>query len=43
MPYNPWRRYLADLARELGIPHVEEHELPMEGRSRVVLGDFSPR
>jgi hypothetical protein len=43
MPYNPWRRYLADLARELGFPHVEEQELPMEGRSRVVLGDFSAR
>ncbi len=42
MPYNPWRRYLADLARELGFPHVAEHELPMEGRARVVLGDFAP-
>ncbi|MFY0524608.1 hypothetical protein ACN28I_16055 [Archangium gephyra] len=42
MPYNPWRRYLADLARELGVPHVEEQELPMEGRARVVLGDFRP-
>ena len=41
MPYNPWRRHLAELARELGFPHVEEVELPMEGRARVVLGDFT--
>ncbi len=41
MPYNPWRRYLAELARERGFPHVEEHALPMEGRAQVVLGDFS--
>ncbi|HEX8433640.1 hypothetical protein [Archangium sp.] len=40
MPYNPWRRHLAELARELGFPTVEEHELPMEGRSRVILGEF---
>jgi hypothetical protein len=40
MPYNPWRRHLAELARELGFPHVEEVVLPMEGRARVVLGDF---
>ena len=42
MPYNPWRRYLADLAREHGFSTVEEHALPMEGRARVVLGDFTP-
>ncbi|MET0402106.1 MAG: hypothetical protein ABW123_06860 [Cystobacter sp.] len=42
MPYNPWRRYLADLAREQGFVTVEEHALPMEGRARVVLGDFGP-
>jgi len=41
MPYNPWRRHLAEVARELGFPHVEEVELPMEGRARVVLGDFA--
>lgn len=41
MPYNPWRRHLAELARELGFPHVEEVGLPMEGRARVVLGDFA--
>ena len=43
MPYNPWRRHLADLAREQGFTSVEEHELPMEGRARVVLGTFAPR
>jgi hypothetical protein len=39
MPYNPWRRYLAQLAGELGFRTVEEHVLPMEGRARVVLGE----
>lgn len=38
MPYNPWRRHLADLARELGFPIVEEVELPMDGRARVLIG-----
>ena len=42
MPYNPWRRHLAELARELGFPHVEEHTLPMEGRALVVVGHFGP-
>ncbi len=42
MPYNPWRRHLADLARTLGFPHVAEHALPMEGRATVVFGDFAP-
>ena len=37
MPYNPWRRHLAELGRELGFA-VEEHELPMEGRAKVVWG-----
>ena len=41
MPYNPWRRHLADLARERGFTSVEEHALPMEGRSLVVLGEFA--
>ena len=40
MPYNPWRRHLAELARSLGFAHVEEVDLPMEGRARVVLGAF---
>jgi len=38
MPYNPWRRHLADLARELGFPIVEEVDLPMDGRARVLIG-----
>ena len=40
MPYNPWRKHLAELARELGFSQVEEHALPMEGRSRVVIGVY---
>jgi hypothetical protein len=40
MPYNPWMRYLAELARERGFPRVDEHPLPMEGRARVILGEF---
>ncbi len=39
MPYNPWRRHLAELATSLGFTKVEEAELPMEGRARVVLGE----
>ncbi|AKU92391.1 hypothetical protein [Vulgatibacter incomptus] len=42
MPYNPWRRHLAGLATELGFPVVEEVDLPMDGRGRVVLGSFEP-
>lgn len=37
MPYKPWMRYLAGLAVERGLK-VEEVELPMEGRARVILG-----
>lgn len=37
MPYNPWRRHLAGLGRELGFV-VDEATLPMEGRARVVFG-----
>ncbi|PZR12804.1 MAG: hypothetical protein DI536_14670 [Archangium gephyra] len=37
MPYKPWMRYLAGLAVERGLK-VEEMELPMEGRARVILG-----
>ena len=40
MPYNPWRRHLAEVARAQGFAHVEEVDLPMEGRSAVVLGVF---
>ncbi|MDY7228836.1 hypothetical protein [Hyalangium rubrum] len=41
MPYNPWMRHLAALARERGFTTVEEQALPMEGRARVILGEFS--
>jgi hypothetical protein len=41
MPYKPWMRHLRELAVELGIPHVEEQALPMEGRARVLLGSWS--
>jgi hypothetical protein len=41
MPYNPWMRHLAELAREQGFSSVEEHRLPMEGRARVLAGEFS--
>ncbi|WP_224364491.1 hypothetical protein [Hyalangium versicolor] len=41
MPYNPWMRHLAELARERGFPVVQEHSLPMDGRARVLLGEFS--
>jgi hypothetical protein len=40
MPYNPWMRHLAGLARERGFATVGEHSLPMEGRARVILGQF---
>ena len=40
MPYNPWMRHLAELARSLGFTRVEEAKLPMEGRARVLWGDF---
>ncbi|WP_375760361.1 hypothetical protein [Corallococcus exercitus] len=38
MPYKPWMRHLADVARDAGFATVEEAELPMEGRARVLLG-----
>ena len=38
MPYKPWMRHLADVAREAGITTVEEVALPMDGRARVLLG-----
>lgn len=37
MPYKPWMRHLAELGRTLGLT-VEEVELPMDGRARVILG-----
>ncbi|NOK18271.1 hypothetical protein [Corallococcus carmarthensis] len=38
MPYKPWMRHLADVARDAGFPTVEEAELSMDGRARVLLG-----
>lgn len=37
MSYKPWVKHLVALAQERGFA-VEEHELPLEGRSRVVTG-----
>jgi hypothetical protein len=37
MPYKPWMRHLAELARSYELT-VEEAELPMQGRARVLLG-----
>lgn len=37
MSYRPWVRCLIALAQERGL-QVEEHELPMEGRARVITG-----
>ncbi|MFL5321811.1 MAG: hypothetical protein ACJ790_19265, partial [Myxococcaceae bacterium] len=36
MPFNSWRKHLAELGRTLGF-EVSEHQLPMEGRATVVL------
>jgi hypothetical protein len=38
MPYNPWMRHLAELARESGFAQVEEVKLAMDGRARVLVG-----
>ncbi|RYZ34396.1 MAG: hypothetical protein EOO72_13135 [Myxococcaceae bacterium] len=38
MPYKPWMRHLADVARDAGFTTVEEAALPMDGRARVLLG-----
>jgi hypothetical protein len=37
MSYKPWMRHLTELGRQLGFA-VEELELPMDGRSRVLVG-----
>ncbi len=37
MPYKPWMRHLTELGTSLGMT-VEEVSLPMEGRSRVLIG-----
>lgn len=36
MPYRPWMRHLTELGQTLGLS-VEEDELPMQGRSRVLF------
>lgn len=41
MPYKPWVRHLSELGRSFGF-QVEEVDLPMDGRARVVLG-FPPQ
>lgn len=41
MPYKPWMRHLAELARSLQIVHVAEVALPIEGRARVIYGGFT--
>jgi hypothetical protein len=38
MPYRPWMRHLAEQAVGLGFATVEESELPMIGRGRVLFG-----
>ena len=37
MSYRPWVRHLEELARSLGLS-VEEAELPMPGRAKVIVG-----
>lgn len=39
MPYNPWMRHLAELARSAGFATVEEVKLSMDGRARVLVGE----
>jgi hypothetical protein len=38
LSYKPWVRHLVALAHELGFPRIEEHDLPLEGRARVIVG-----
>ncbi|AKF81056.1 hypothetical protein SAMN05443572_109310 [Myxococcus fulvus] len=42
MPYNPWMRHLAELARASGFGTVEEVKLSMDGRARVLVGEPAP-
>lgn len=43
MPYNPWMRHLAELARgTAGFATVEEVTLTMDGRARVLVGEPAP-
>ena len=39
MPYNPWMRHLAELAKEAG-SETQEALLPMTGRARVLVGTW---
>lgn len=41
MPYKPWMRHLAELARTSGFDEVEELSLPMDGRAKVLVGAFA--
>jgi hypothetical protein len=41
MSYKPWVRHLQALAAERGFPKVEEHDLDMEGRARVIAGSWT--
>jgi hypothetical protein len=36
--YRVWMKHLLELARERGFARVEEHELAMDGRGRVIAG-----
>jgi hypothetical protein len=38
MSYKPWVRHLVELAEKLGFARVEAHDLPMDGRARVIAG-----
>ena len=40
MPYNPWMKHLTALAQELGFARVGEETLKMDGRARVLWGDW---
>ncbi len=41
MSYKPWMRFLAAFAEERGMV-VERHDLPMDGRSTVIVGRPRP-
>jgi hypothetical protein len=38
MSYKPWVKHVAELATQRGFARVETHDLPMEGRARIVAG-----
>lgn len=41
MPFNPWRKFLGQLARDLGCVGVQEADLGLMGRSTVIHGTFA--